>query len=30
VSAETLLHSPAKADSGGLPGLFRHPLERVW
>jgi hypothetical protein len=29
VTAETLLHSLAKADSGGLPGLFKHPLERL-
>jgi hypothetical protein len=29
VSAETLLHSLPKADSGGLLGLFKHPLERV-
>jgi hypothetical protein len=29
MTAETLLHSPAKADFGGLLGLFRHPLREV-
>src|SRR5215213_4605785 len=26
MTVETLLYSPAKADSGVLPELFRHPL----
>src|SRR5215217_526964 len=30
VTAETLLHSLAKADSGGLLGRFRHPLRNCF
>jgi hypothetical protein len=29
MTAEALLYSPAKADFGGLLGLFRHPLVRT-